>query len=268
MDHFQKVNQYEKEIMKNKDSEWPDEPHRRKNVMVLNQQDIEALEYEEGGADVLLNEEVHILSPFSRHSNPIVQRLINSGIARPGVVLIQSPFDKDLYQNSKQAVELFALDKYMYLSQLCSLLGAREVRVEQIEIKNNEGKKIISVEGNVLGKAGGGVKVENQELDSFLSRLNLKDEFEGGTSDISAATELLNRTGLVSDANMRSLLDLRQNSSNLLKSRELRFNMTSETQCNLNVLANLNVPFISLEAGYDRHVREQTEFTLTIKVDF
>ncbi len=45
--------------------------------------------------------------------------------------------------------------------------------------------------------------------------------------------------------------------------------MTSEVKRNFNVLANFNVPAcISLEAGYDRHVREQTEFTLTIKVDF
>ena len=45
--------------------------------------------------------------------------------------------------------------------------------------------------------------------------------------------------------------------------------MTSEVKRNFNVLANLNVPaYISLEANYDRHVREQTEFTLTIKVDF
>ncbi len=238
-------------------------------MLVLNEQDIDALEYEEGGVEVLLNEEMYILPSSSQHSNPVVQNLFNSGIARPGAVLVQSPFDKDLYQNSKQAVELFALDRHMYLSQLCSHLGAREVRVEQVEIKSTGGKKTFSVEGNVLGKVGGGTKVEDQELDSFLSRLNLIDKFEGGSPDMLAARQLLNRTGLISDANIRSLLELRQNPSNPLKSRKLHFNMTSETQRNLNVLASFNKPiFLSLEADYDRHIREQTEFTLTTKVDF
>ena len=45
------------------DSTWPDEPHHRKTVLVLNQQDIDALRFEEGGADLLLNEEV-LYSPF------------------------------------------------------------------------------------------------------------------------------------------------------------------------------------------------------------
>ena len=268
MDHFQKVNQSGEETVQNKDSEWPEEPHRRKTVLVLNQQDIEALDYEEGGVDVLCNEEIHILSPSSQHSNPVVQGLLNRGIARSGTVLIQSPFDMDKYENSKQAVERFALDKCLYLSELCSHLGAREVRIEHIEIKNTEGSTTFSVTGNVLGIVGGDTRVENQELDSFLSRLTMKDKFKGGAPDVSAARELLNRTGLINDANMRSLLDMRQNASNLLESRKLHFDMTSETRSNLNVLANFNVPFLSLEAGYDRHIREQTEFTLTIRVDF
>ena len=84
-----------------------------------------------------------------------------------------------------------------------------------------------------------------------------------------AARQLLERTGLINDTNMRSLLNLRQNSSNLFTSRRLQFNMTSEVQRNLSVLANLDVlAILSLESGYDRHIREKTEFTLIIKVDF
>ena len=108
------------------DNTWPNEPHRRKTVLVLNQQDSDALDYERGGADLLLNEEIYILSASSRQSNPVVQRLFSSGIARPGAVLVQSPFDVDVYQNAQQAVELFAYDRHMYLSELCSILGARQ----------------------------------------------------------------------------------------------------------------------------------------------
>ena len=251
------------------DSTWPDESHRRKTVLVLNQQDIDALRSEEGGAELLLNEEVYILSSSPKESNPVIQDLIDSGLVRSGAVLIQSPFDKNMYENSVQAVERFALEKHMHFSELCMYLGARAVTVEQIEHKNTEGEETFSVGGSVPMRGSGNIKINNKEIASLCRQLTLKDTFAGSSPDIQAAKALLEQTGLSSDANMRTLIDLRRNPNNLLSSRDIRLNMTSEVKSNFKVLANLNVPaYISLEAGYDRHVREQTEFTLTVKVDF
>ncbi len=251
------------------DSTWPDEPQRRKTVLVLNQQDIDALRYEEGGADILLNEEVSILPSSLKQSNSVVQDLIDSGLVQPGAVLIQSPFDKDIYENSIQAVERFALAKYLHFSTLCMNLGAREVIVEQIELKNTEDRKIVSLQGGLPMKGAGGVEIKNEEMDSFCNKLTLHDKLQGGSPDVQAAEEHLKRTGLSGDDAMRSLIDLRRNPNNLLTSRKLHLNMTREVKRNFNVLANLNIPvYLSLETGYDRHVREQTEFTLTVKVDF
>lgn len=250
-------------------STWPNEPYHRKAVLVLNQKDIDALRYKEGGADLLLNEEVYIL-PFSlRNSNPVVQDLIDSGLVQQDAVLIQSPFDKDRYENSKQAMERFALDKHLHFSTLCMNLGARAVTVEQIEKKNTEDKKTYSLQGGQSMRGTGGVKIEDEEVASFCNKLTLQDTFQGGSPDVPAAEEHLRRTGLIGDADMRSLLDLRRNPNNLLTSRKLQLNMTSEVKRNFNVLASLNIPaYLDLEAGYDRHLREQTEFTLTVKVDF
>jgi len=112
-------------------------------------------------------------------------------------------------------------------------------------------------------------KIEDEQWTSFHSKLTLHNEFQGGSPDVSAAEEHLKRVRLSGDPVMRTLIDMRRNPNNLLTSQKLHLNMTSEVKSNFNVLANLNVPlFISLEANYDRHVREQTEFTLTVKVDF
>ena len=250
------------------DSTWPNEPYRRKAVLVLNQTDVDNLRLKKDGAELLLNDEIYILPYPPQQSIRVVQDLIDSGIARPGTVLIQSPFDRNIYQNSTQAVERFAMDKHIHFTTLCMYLGARKVTVEQIDFKNTMGKTTVSLEGESMG-VGGNVKIENEELDSFQSKLTLTDIFKGGSPDVPAARELLRQTGLSGDAYMRTLLDIRQNPNNPIKSRQLRLNMATETQRNLNVLANLNVPaYLSLEAGYDRHVREQTEFALTIKVDF
>ena len=251
------------------DSTWPNEPHRRKTVLVLDQAKIDALEYEEGGAEFLLNEEVYILPSSSQQSNSVVQGLFDSGLARPGAVLIQSPFNKDEYEDLKKAVERFGVEKHLLFSELCSFLGARKVTVKQVEDKNTKDKIIFSIKGDVPTRGSGEVKTENEELTSFSNQLSLMDTFAGGSPNVPAVQELLERTGLLGDAKMRSLLKMCQNPNNRLTSRNLRLNMTSEVQRNRNILARLDIPaFLSLEADYDSHIHEQTEFTLTIKVEF
>ena len=250
-------------------STWPDEPHRRKTVLVLNQQDIDALDFEEGGADLLLNEEVYILPSSLQESHPIIQNLFDSGLVQPGAVLIQSPFDKNIYENSTQALRRFALDKHLHFSTLCMYLGASAVTVEQAEYKYTEDKKTFSIPVDLSMKGSGGVKIEDEEWDFFHSKLTLHNEFQGGLPDVPAAEEHLKRIGLSGDSVMRALIDMRRNPNNLLTNQKLQLNMTSEVKNNFNVLANLNIPaYISLETGYNRHVRKQTEFTLTVKVDF
>ena len=147
-------------------------------------------------------------------------------------------------------------------------LGARVVTVEQGEYKYTEDKKTFSIQVALPMRGSGDGKIEDEEWTSFHGKLTLHNEFQGGSPDVSSAEEHLKRVGLSGDPVMRALIDMRRNPNNLLTNQKLHLNMTSETQCNLNVLANLNVPFISLEAGYDRHVREKTEFSLTFKVDF
>ena len=251
------------------DSTWPNEPHRRKTVLVLNQRDIDALRYEEGGADLLLNEEVYILSSSLEESNPVIQNLVDSGLVQPGAVLIQSPFDKNIYENSMQALRRFALDKHLHFSTLCMYLGARAVTIEQAEYKYTEDKKTFSARVDLPMKGSGDVKIEDEEWDSFHGKLTLHNEFQGGSPDVPAAKEHLKRIGLSGDPVMRALIDMRRNPNNLLTSQKLQLDMTSEVKSNFKVLANLNVPaYISLEADRNRHVREQTEFNLTVKVDF
>ena len=251
------------------DNTLPDEPSRRKIVMVLKPEDIEALRFDEDGPALLLNEEVHILSSQPSNSDSDVQRLIDQGLVKPGAVLVQNPFDKNLYQDKPEAVEQFALAKHLYFSTLCGLLGAREVEVKQIRRKKGERENSVSVEGGipVAGVEGSG---ESKELESFRSRLALKDEFEGSEPDVEAATQLLQRTGLFGDANMRGLLDIFQGQNIRIKSRTLELSLTTEVNRNLKVLANLKVPkfLASLEADYDSKVQEQTEYTLNIAVSW
>ena len=255
--------------MTDNDNIWPDEPSRRKVVMILKPEDIEALRFDEDGPALLLNQDVHILSSQFSNPDPDVQRLIDQGLVKPGAVLVQNPFDKNLYQDKPEAVEQFALAKHLYFSTFCGLLGAREVEIKQVREKKEEDEKSIKVEGGIpkVGVEGSG---QSKKLESFCSRLALKDEFEGTEPDVEAATQLLERIGLLGDPNMYGLLKIFQGQNIRIKRRTLELNLTTEVHRNLKILADLKAPkfLASLEADSDSNAQEQTEYTLNITVKF
>ena len=250
------------------DKPWPDEPSRRKIVLVLNQDDIEALRYEDGGDDLLNNEEVHILSSHPSQPGLAVQALIDQGLVMPDTVLVQNPFEKSLYHHEPEAIGQIVQAKWQHFSTLCSLLGASEVKIEDKKKKRIESSSNLSHQIDIGTVGDVETKIKKDNLDSIISGLTLIDTFEGGDPNVQAADEFLQRTGLSGDMSMRGLLDIFQRQSNKIKSRRIELNLTIEAHRNLKVLANLNVPrfLTSLEIDYERKVHEQTEYTLTLAV--
>ena len=253
------------------DNKWPDEPSRRKIVLVLNQDDIEALRYEDGGDELLINEEIHILPSHPPEPDSAVQALIDQGVVTSGAVLIQNPFVKSLYYRESEAMEEIALAKLLHFSTLCGHLGVREVKIEKIRLKKEEREATFSVEGGIPMAGGGKLDQKREDLNSFAHRLSLTHEFDGGEPNIQAATEFLQRTGLSSETIMQDMLNKAQ-IHNKPKSAQINLNLTTEGHQNLKVLASLNLKAtrlpISLESNYDRKEYERTEYTLTVAVKF
>lgn len=250
---------------------FPNDPSSRKAVLVLSQHDIERCGYERDAAHALLDHEAYVLTfPLRTHGDPPValQNIIDAGLARPGNMLVQSPYDLDSYEEAALAPARFALAKHMYFSTLCMQLGAKEVVVEQIDLRTRSGKSTLDVKGERL-EGSAQLRVESEELEKFRAQMHLRDEFEGGPADVAAAERLLRRTGLLGDPNMRTLLEMRRDGANQLKTRKLVLSLSSEAKSNLNVVGRLKVPtFVKLSAEYDRVVREQQDYTLTVVVRF
>jgi len=250
---------------------FPSDPSSRKAVLVLQEHDIEKCAYEPGAAQALLDEEAYVLQFPLRTKSEIpvaLQNIVDAGLARPGNMLVQSPYDIDSYEEAALAPQRFALAKHMYFSTLCMHLGAKEVVVEQIDLRTRSGKSTLDVKGERLG-ASAQVSVETEELEKFRAQMHLRDEFEGGPADVAAAERLLRRTGLLADPNMRTLVEMRRDGANQLKTRKLVLSLSSEAKSNLNVVGRLKVPaFVKLSAEYDRVVKEQQDYTLTVVVKF
>lgn len=253
---------------------FPDNPSNRKAVIVLPQHDIEKCAYEPGAAQLLLDEEAYVLQfPVRPHAegSTALRNIIDAGLARAGTILIQSPFDPDVYEEASIATQRFALAKHMHFSMLCMYLGAKEVSVEQIDLRTKTGKISIDVKGEHSKIAGvkASVKTDAEELEHFRAQMNLLDEFTGGPPDVDAAERLLRRTGLLADPNMRSLIEMRREGTNQLLTRRLVLSLSSEARSNLNVVGRLKVPpFVKLSAEYDRLVSEHQDYTLTVLVRF
>lgn len=250
---------------------FPRDPSSRKAILVLQQHDLEKCAYVPGAAQSLLDEEAYVLQFPVRPQGEVstaLQNIVDAGLARPGTVLVQSPFDSDAYEEASLAPQRFALAKHMYFSTLCMHLGAKEVSVEQIDLRTRAGKTSVDVKGERLG-ASAQVSVEAEEIERFRAQMNLRDEFIGGPPDIAAADRLLRRTGLLADPNMRTLLEMRRDGLNQLLTRKLALSLSSEAKSNLNVVGRLKIPaFVRLSFEYDRVVREQHDYTLTVTVRF
>lgn len=250
---------------------FPNDPSSRKAILVLQQYDLEKCAYEPGAAQSLLDEEAYVLQFPVRPQGEVslaLRNIVDAGLARPGSMLVQSPFDADSYEEASLAPQRFALAKHMYFSTLCMYLGAKEVSVEQIDLRTRTGKTSVDLKGERPG-ASAQVSIETEELERFCAQMNLRDEFAGGLPDIAAAERLLRRTGLLADPNMRTLLEMRREGMNQLLTRKLTLSLSNEAKSNLNVVARLKVPkFVTLSVEYDQVIKEQHDYTLTIIVRF
>ncbi len=246
----------------------PSESWRRKVLVILDQYSIERCFYENDGKNLLLNEEIHIIQFPTMEKNSIIENLKDKGLFRPGVILVQSPFTKDFYEEANIAVQQFSLEKYMIFSNFCKHLGAQEIHIEQIELTNIRGSTIFDASTG-YSDIKGGVKIEREELDSFRSRLSLDDKFTGGDPDLKKAEELLHEKGLLDEPIMRSLLEIRRSPDNVIHERRLTLNLSTESKRNLKIIAKLQVPkYVSLECEYHSSIQEQKDFNITLQVVF
>ncbi len=240
---------------------------KRKALLILAPEELTRLEYEPQGNELLLNEQIHILSLNDELAGSLVDRLESSGLLEPGSLLIQSPYDTSDYAVVDKASSTFALAKYFHFTTLCGLLGAREVLVEQIEVKTSKGKSLFK---GTLDKLGTKAKLEGQRqtFEAMRNNIKIKSTFDGGKPDLEAAESHLCQYQLLSDISMKSLIDQRKG-SNPIKSRELTLSLSEESRKNLKVISDLKIPtYMNLQAQLDQVKQEEYEFTLTIKVEF
>ncbi len=242
-------------------------PKKRKAILVISPHELTRLEYTPGGNDLLLSEQIHLLVPSDEASSYLEKKLENSGLLEEGALLIQNPYDSSDYVVLEKSASTFALAKYLHFTTLCGFLGAREVTVEQIEVKTSTGKQLFKGSLNssgVTGKLG----AQSKTFEQIRNQLEIRSTFQGGNPNIEEAKAHLNKYQLLSDHSMTSLIAQRSG-SNPLQSRELTLSLSEEFKKNFKAVADINVPvYLDLQAQIEQLKKEVYEFTLTVKVEF
>lgn len=248
---------------------FPQEPSERKVIFVMAQEDIDRC-YKEG-ASGLLDSEVHVLRfPLQEESSPplALKRIINARLARPGNLLVQSPYDSDLYEELSLAPERFAQAKLLYFTRFCQHLGAKTVNVEQVAVKTTKGTVKIDGKGDYAASTGQ-VTMDWQDYERIRSTMLMEHEFPGGEPDCCLAEQLLHQRGLSTDSSMQELLEMRRAPENRLRRQKLALGLSNEAKSNFSIVGRLKVPnFIQLTGKYEKEIHEQGEFLLTVVVDF
>jgi hypothetical protein len=242
-------------------------PKRRKAILVISEHESDRLEYTPGGNELLLSEQVHLLVPSYVTTGDLEEKLDSSGLLEPGSLLIQSPYDTSDYVILNKASSTFVLSKYLHFTTLCGLLGAREVTVEQIEVKTLTGKQIFK--GSLDSPySDGKIEAINRIFEEIRNNIKLQSKFDGGEPDLEKAENHLRQYQLSNDISMKSLIDQRKG-KNPIKSRELTLSLSEESKRNLQVITDIKVPvYANLQAQIEQFRKEVYEFTLSIKVEF
>jgi hypothetical protein len=248
---------------------FPDETFKRRAIVVLTQHEREKCEYEPNSAHILLNDEMYVLQyPLQNITSRVLRDIVDMDLVRPGVVLIQNPYDLDDYVAIDEAIQRFSLTKLLCFSNLCRLLGAKRFDCKQLEVTTKSGSKTISLNGSRMG-VGGGVQIQSGNLSEFLKEINIHDVFVGGSAQITQAESFLKGKKLWQDPMMRNLVESRSGTLNSMTKRVFTLNLSNEVQKNVDVVAKIKIPtFLDFKARYQEVLETRDAYSLTIEIDF
>lgn len=249
---------------------FPADASSRKAILILSEHDYEKCSYTKDASKALLDQEAYVIAyplPPSADRPLALKNIEDSGLLRPGVILVQSPYDTNCYEDVLDAPQRFALVKHMYFSQLCMLLGAKEVQIKQISDSNGKATFSLDIDGN-YDSVGTAISTEHKELNELKSQMHLHDKFSGAPANLVGAEKLLRDAKLWNDITMRTLLDMRPGDGNKIIERTLTLNLSTEARTNISIAARINVPGVTLSADYASETVQKHEFKLMVKVQF
>jgi hypothetical protein len=254
--------------------DFPESHVKRRAVIVLNQSDIETCRYDLPPDDrsFLYSEEAFVL-PTSTTSSAgdclALANIFDADQARHGAILIQSPYDRDVYSELSEAKEVFSMEKMRHFIRLCQILGASKVELKQVDITKEGRTSTFDVKGQTTF-ATADIKTETAISNVLTNMFSISSSYSGGDPDIEEAERYLRKNQLWNDSVLRGLVEQRGHINNPIRDQNICINLTREANKSLSVAANLNLPVknIGIQGNYKKVATASEELNLTMMVVF
>ena len=175
------------------------------------------------------------------------------------------PFDENNFINITEAPEQIALAKFLTLSLFCSHLGAKSIRVEQIERIGESGKAEAKYNFSALNFEGSS---QDEVMHKMVRSITQFATFAGGDPHFEIAQELIERSG-VSDITFSSLLEMRR-APNQVQRVEQNFSLTKEVRTSLDRLRKVHFPeqLGELSRTISEVAQRTSEYAISIVIEF
>lgn len=205
----------------------------------------------------------------------------------PSEIRVGNVLAKSNYTDQFGPIDEFAEDhatrKYRLWVQLCIALGAKKVKVQNIESNIIESQDKSSWGADIKAQAPiasleAGLTKASTEIQENLNKkmLGIETEALGGMPDTAAAEDLLRRYDLFKDDMFRSMYEIRKIKSNQLVKHEFTLDFTTDmkrmfdstTKAKLSAISKIYKGRADISGAIKSIEKSKTAIKLSITVEF
>lgn len=243
---------------------------KRRLVLVASDVQVDGLEHDKEGLELLKNQEVTIM-PIKNAEIFDSQFNILGGIRpQPGMLLLMSPYDDNTYVEVSDARSLIAIEKASLTLRFCSLLGVKSVAVKNIKIVDTENHKELTFDAQ-NNTVKGSLTAKKSEIDNIKNKIKVSASFTGGKPNFEKAEQLLKTSRLLSDQLLKHLLEMvkdSQDTENKINEITQEVSLTQSLQKTFELVAKINFPSGFVGGNFKSVVKEKIEIFLSLVIKF
>jgi|SRR5690606_21562300 len=242
----------------------------RRIVVVATDVEIDGLEHDSEGINLLNNDQVMIL-PISEANNFNSKFDLLGGLRiEPGMILVMSPIDDNTYVEITEARTYLAIDKALKIVRFFTLLGATSIKITEIKLVDLSSNEELTIGGGVEGHTTGSLKVSKAMVDRLKNEIRINSTSLGGKPLFDKAEKLLKENKLNSDPLLSNTFKMVKDygDAKRLKTLNKHISLTQSMQNTFNLVSKINFPVGMVDLGYKSTTRSKLEIYMGIEVNF
>lgn len=243
---------------------------KRRLVLVATDVQVDGLEHDKEGLELLKNQEVTILPIKEAEVFNNKFKILGGLRPQPRMLLLMSPYDDNTYVEVSDARSLIAIEKASLTLRFCSLLGAKSVAVKNIKIVDTEKQKELSIDAQ-YNTVSGSLKGKITDIENIKNQIKVNASFSGGKPNFEKAEQLLKTSRLVTDPLMKHLFEMVRDSEtidNKINEITQEVSLTQSLQNTFDLVARINFPSGFVGGKFKTTVKEKIEIFLSLIIKF